>query len=103
MNFFRDQIALDIPGNFLCPLEFGETHLLDGILLTAVQEIYSGKDTNPGAAQRSDLNLHCKTEDLAVLKIRARSTVTFDGKNYVVERRDDDLGVTTLHLVRGQG
>lgn len=103
MKPFSAAIAADVDGAFLSPAEFGDPHTLEGVQLIAVVETYRGHDAEPGAAQRSDLEMHCRTDALDGMRIRARSTVTLDGKNYIVAARHDDLGITTLELARGQG
>lgn len=103
MKPFAAAIAADIEGAFLNPAEFGDPHTLEGAEIIAVVETYEGRDAMPGAAQHDGLRVHAKTADLAAMRIRSHSTVTLDGRNYVVAARHDDLGVTTLELIRGQG
>ena len=103
MKPFAADIAADIEGAFLNPAEFGDLHTLEGSEVIAVVETYEGRDAMPGAAQRDGLRVHAKTADLAGMRIRSHSTVTLDGRNYVVAARHDDLGVTTMELIRGQG
>lgn len=103
MKPFAAAIAADIEGAFLNPEEFGDPHTLEGSEIIAVVETYEGRDAAPGAAQHDGLRVHAKTEDLAAMRIRSHSTVTLDGRNYVVAARHDDLGITTLELARGQG
>lgn len=103
MKAFDAAIAADIEGAFLNPAEFGDPHTLEGVELIAVVETYEGRDAMPGAAQHDGLRVHAKTSDIASMRIRSHSTVTLDGRNYVISARHDDLGVTTLELIRGQG
>lgn len=103
MKPFAEAIAADIEGAFLNPGEFGDPHTLEGSEIIAVVETYEGHDAAPGAAQRDGLRVHAKTSDIAAMRIRSHSTVTLDGKNYIVTARHDDLGITTLELARGQG
>ena len=103
MKPFDAALAADIGATFLNPEEFGAPHILEGLEIIAVVETYDGADAAPGAAQRDALRVHCRTGDIAELRIRSRSSVTLDGKNYTVAARADDLGVTTLQLIRGQG
>jgi hypothetical protein len=99
----RDQIAQDARVFFNLD-ELGETHTIDGkpvvcVLDSMQADQASGLDTAPVWVER--MQLYAKTADLKALPQgmpRANRVLNVDGKQYMVIKPVDEVGITRVDL-----
>ena len=100
MSKFKDQVQKDIFGVFLNLDEFAETHRIAGKKLRCVFDDDALKKRQGGeelSIAESSVMLYVKTADLGKRK-QAGNTINIDGKEYVIDDWQEDMGGTTLTL-----
>ena len=107
MTPFQEQIDADNAAIFMNENEFAEEHDLNGTVCPAIlQDISVAEElsTGGGVTQTypglygSRLQVNCKTEDLPEVP-RYGQTFLVDGKLYLVESCDNDMGILTIQLI----
>ena len=107
MSGFQDMVAADIDGVFLNLEEFAEKHDLNGTECNCIiQDVANGNALSTG-----DSTLHAyplvygnrklvnvKKSDLLEVPVNDQ-TFYVDGKLYLVESCDDDMGMLTIILI----
>ena len=107
MNPFQEQIAADNAAIFMNESEFAEKHNLNATVCPAIlqdisvaEELSTGNgvtQTYPGL-YGSRLQVYCKKNDLPEVP-RYGQTFRVDGKLYLVESCDDNVGILTIQLI----
>lgn len=95
-----DFISTDIPDFFA---EFAELVVFEGLSFAAVVEPQGYAEHDDGSVERWDVRLFVATSELADLDLAVRQNVTLNNKNYIVQSRQENMGVTELQLVTGRG
>ena len=108
MSAFKDMVAADCGEVFINIEEFAESHHnLNGTVCNAILQdvsVAEGLSTGDGVTQTyaglygSRLQVNCKTEDLPEVP-RYGQTFLVDGKLYLVESCDNDMGILTIQLI----
>lgn len=100
---FKDQVQADIDRVFLQDGEFAEKHNLNGTVCLAVVEGLTTEQRSVRAAEnyegmyKSALIVHVKAANLPEVPV-CGEVFKLDGKLYLVDTADNDMGMLTIGL-----
>lgn len=95
----HDQITGEYLDVFLDLDDFAEIHDVDGTTCRAVCQEISAEDMSGTHYElyRSLIQVHCRAKDLPEIPVSGQ-TFTMDGKLYLVDSCDEDMGMLTIKL-----
>lgn len=99
---FKDAELADRDGVFLDLDEFGAEVSIDGTAVTAVvDEVEFGDRDLAMGLPSSGMRVFAKTEDMPHRRMPGE-TVLVNGRSYMVEKWDDDMGMAEVVIVRAE-
>lgn len=100
MSNFKKQVEKDIFGVFIDFDKFADWHRVAGKKILVVMDDDALKERQGGeelSIAESSVMFYAKTSDLGKRK-QPGNTINIDGKEYIIDDWQEDMGVTTLTL-----